>query len=170
MSSEVEPNMTETTRQSLLLFECADQRCALRLSDVQEVIAVPALSTPLGTPRILDGFFTLEGQPVPVIRLALLFEMKLQPPQLHTPLILVKAADGCVALRVTSVLEIADIAEADVQPLLDQQIASGSAMIDGCVVAILDVDRLFHARERAAIKELSEIERERLAALQEVAA
>lgn len=146
---------------SLLMFEVQGQACAIPVESVSQILHLPELSRPAGTPAILDGYLNLQGRPIAVVTLARLFGLEASAPSLYTPLILLRDDLGEYAVRVSSVQDLARVSKLHVRPLLDQHVATGSCLINDRVVSVLTPSALFQAGERERIHELAQIEQKR---------
>src|ERR1700741_5330936 len=74
------------------LFEVGGHSFGLRLDSVSEVVPMAALSRPPSTPAILEGFLNLRGTALPVLRVATLLGLPQDSLDLHTPIVILRAA------------------------------------------------------------------------------
>jgi len=156
----------------IIIFDVGGVDCALRRDAVRELLPLPRLWRPPGTPRPVAGFFNLGGRAVPVIRLDVLFG--LEPPErsseaeLYRHLVMVDGlADSApTALLVDRVHDLAEAAPQQLSPVAAQDTLNGcvEAEIDrpDGLVHLLSVERILFAEERQALAELGRQAQNRL--------
>lgn len=112
---------------TLLVFSEGKMACALAAAEVQEVLFLPELSHPPGMPSMLEGIMTLDGEAVPVIRVAILLGLEGAALDVYTPVMVLK--DAKAALIVERVDDIFTPAKADLV------LADEGQSFNGCVMA-----------------------------------
>lgn len=156
----------------VIVFRAAGFTCAIRSSQVSELILMPELSRVAGQPAFLDGFFNLRGATIPVAALHTLLEKEAPAPGLYTPLIVLSASGRPLALRVDSVDELAVLEESALRPCapLDSfnGCAEGQFEHSGRDIVLLAPERLLLAEEHMSIESLAARARQRLEALEEL--
>jgi purine-binding chemotaxis protein CheW len=155
----------------LLVFRLGPQAYALPLAEVREVIPLAALYAPPLMPALLAGFLNLGGTAVPVVRLDRLFDLpEPPPPGRYTPLLLLRAHEGSLALLVERIDSIVKLADADVLPVAPEQAfndcVTGVATVDAHVVLILSSERLLLEKEQQYLAEVQDREQARLRAVE----
>jgi purine-binding chemotaxis protein CheW len=154
----------------VLSFSVGGTLCALRRSEVRELLPVPSLWKPPVTPRALAGFFNLAGQAVPVIRLGALFGIPFEgdKPDIYNHLMLIERVAGGTpgALLVDRVRDILDISRESVSSVAEAE------TLNGCVEAeirtsegfihLLSLQRILTAHERESLAELGRQAQDRL--------
>jgi purine-binding chemotaxis protein CheW len=156
-----------------VLLRLGEQRYAIPLTAVREVLPLPLLSRPPRMPAILDGFLHLDRIAVAVVNLARLFDLPDAPPALYTPLLLVRGNSKPIALRVEQVLGVVSISQ-DSEVQLDEhwvgnECAEGAAVLGNRVVVLLAPQRILLKQERDCLADLQAAEQQRLDALREAA-
>ena len=151
------------------LFELGGEKFCIRLESISEIVAMAALSRPPSVPSVLDGFLNLGGAALPVLRTARLLGCPDEGPQLHTPLLVVRAGAQLVVLRVSRVLALASVEGAVVA--LDAAntfngCVEGRLVIGGEPVHLLDVKRLLLEQEWKAVAEFEALGARRLSELE----
>lgn len=144
MEADRNDRVSLTSRwQEVLLFELADQRFALPLTDVVELTRACALQALPEAPELVLGVLNLRGQVVPVLDLRRRFrlpELELAPSHFF---VLSRIAGRLVALRVDRLLgtETLDVVPVQASPHLpaDLRHLSGVATVADGVVLIYDV-------------------------------
>ncbi|CAO4166295.1 chemotaxis protein CheW [Methylorubrum populi] len=150
-----------------LLLDIAGTTCALPRAEIREILPLPRLHAPPAAGGPLAGFLNLAGEPVPVIDLAVLFDLRPEPdgedPYRH----LLLARQGSIALLVDRALDLVPIAESDLRPI------EPARSLNGCVVGefphgdrlvhLLSLDRILTLEERARLEALTRQAKTRLA-------
>lgn len=157
--------------QNLLIFRSSGLDCAFPLESVREIVPMATLSTPPGLPSGLAGFLDLRGTAVPIVRLDRLFDLRDQPPGLHTPMIVLRGTLGPIGILVGSVR---GIVKAPAARLLDlppdgtfQACATAVLQIDGEPVHLLSPVALLAANEDRLLADYGAMARARLLHLEE---
>lgn len=161
---------TESSTHQYLIFDVADQSCALRIEDVRSVVFMAELVRPPSTFSALAGFMNLGGKALPVLHLTRLLGLPDQTPTLYTPVIVLGGADAPFALLAQSVRRLISLPDSAFVPLPHQHVADRALTIDSRIVAILAPQRLLLEEERRRLAELQESQQRRLSELQEVSA
>ncbi|QEL16616.1 chemotaxis protein CheW [Limnoglobus roseus] len=157
------------TYQPILVFALADQEYGIPVGDVQEVVPMARLAQTPFQPAVLDGFLNLAGVVVPVVRLDRLLGLPGKPPNLYTPLLVLRHGTPRLAVRVDRVDRVLRPAEGDVVPVRPDESFNGCvcgvSRTDGRVVLLLDPGRLLLDKEQQVLAEFQDQEQERLRAL-----
>src|SRR5580698_8646026 len=82
------PKQAAARGENMVLLSIGEQRYAIPLTAVQEILPMPLLSRSPRMPPILDGFMHLGGIAVAVVNLARLFDLPDAASTLYTPLLL----------------------------------------------------------------------------------
>ncbi|WP_447973617.1 chemotaxis protein CheW [Nitrospira sp. Kam-Ns4a] len=101
---------TPSTRLSLVLFVVADRRYALHLAAVEAVVHMVELSPLPRAPAIVLGVINLHGRIVPVLDLPRRLGLASPKPGLTAWLLIARTSRRTVALPVTEVLGVAEVA------------------------------------------------------------
>ncbi len=155
----------------MVVFRIAEQRYAIPLEVVQEIVSIPLLSRPAGMPSILAGYFSLGTDVVAVLRVDRLLGSADRPQSLYTPLIVLRSSSGPLALMVDEVVDTKTIPEGTIVAF--QEAASfngcteGMAVVEGHHVALLAPDRLLLKAEKQRLDEFTAREKSRLCELKE---
>lgn len=158
--------MSSLQRVSLVIFRAAEYTCAIRSSQVAELLLMPEVVGVTGQPGLLDGFFNLRGSIVPVVALHRLFQKAAPDPGLYTPLIVLANRARPLALRVDAVEELAAVEQGDILPCSPQDslndCAEGQFEHGERQVVLLAPERLLLAKESMCLADLAARVRERL--------
>jgi purine-binding chemotaxis protein CheW len=154
-----------------LEFELAEQLYGIPVRDVQEVVAMAQLSGPPDLPAVIAGFLNLEGEAIPVLRLDRMLRLAERPAGMYTPLIVLRAREGRLALMAERVNRIGAVAEAAVLPLPEghtfNDCVEGMVTEGARVLLVLSSARLLLEKEQQCLAELQDREQERLHAMEE---
>jgi len=116
------------------------------------------LARPPGLPPLVEGFLNLRGEVVPVLRLERLFGVAAKPPELHTPILVLRGSGGALAWMVDRVSEVTEIPEARLTPVRGEhcwnECTRAQTRLGDQVVHVLDPDRLLLEAERQRLAEL----------------
>src|SRR6202142_932757 len=118
----------------LVVFHVSGLDCAFPLETVKEIMPMAMLSKPPGMASCLAGFLNLRGNAVAILRLDCLFDLPVQRPGLHTPLIILRSAANPTGVLVASVRLIASVTRAAWLPLPEKHI------FRDCAIASIDVN------------------------------
>jgi purine-binding chemotaxis protein CheW len=125
-------------------FRVGDERFALPVTQVLEVAEVGALAPVPGAPPSVLGVRNLRGQVLPVIDLAAV--LGTARAQEAETLVVTEEAGRRAGFAIDEVTDVAEL-HGPVQET-DSPYLSGSALVQGDLVGIVDVERVFAAVER----------------------
>ena len=149
-----------------VVFRLAEQAYGIPVESVQEIVSLPLLSRPPGLPSMLEGFFSLEGIAVPVLRLGYLFTSTSQPPRLYTPLLIMRNAALPWAVMIDKAEGIVSIAQQMILPVPENsslnESTEGIATVDEKHLILLCPDRILLKSEQRCLANLAALEQQRL--------
>lgn len=150
-------------RLEILVFWLAAQRYALCLPEVKEVHRVVAI-TPLPTgPDVIEGVIDVRGELIPVMDLRKRLGRPEKPVQLSDHLILARADQRSVALRVDAVEGLVELEPGQVQSARefasDAEYLAGIATLPDGLVLISDLHRFLSPGEATALDEALRVRR-----------
>ncbi len=141
-----------------VVFHVAGNACALPAPAVSEILFMAEPMRIAGQPGILEGFMNIRGTAVPAVRIARLFDAPAAEPRIHTPMLLLHAAGGALAIIVESVEELASVAPGDLQPVPQPDSFNGCAQarftLGSRAVTVLSPDRLLLEKEARCVRDL----------------
>lgn len=151
-------------RQSFIIFALDDQRYALSVKSVKNIIRAVQLTYLSEAPDLVLGLLNLSGTFIPVINIREQFELPQKPIRVSDRIIIAEASQYTVAFIADSV---DDVVELDRKPL-DQSVdifpgmekfLAGLSHHNGHTVLIYDINTLFPEQTIKNITdELSQIE------------
>ncbi len=141
----------------IVVCELGGELYGLEISRVYEIIRFqPATAVPQA-PAFVDGVINLRGRIIPVVDLAARFGASRSATTKATRIVVAETAGtrvGLIVDGVTEVLMITDDAVEETPEVVDgadSQLIRGIAKLDGCLVILLELDRLFGASEAALL-------------------
>ncbi|HEX3997932.1 MAG TPA: chemotaxis protein CheW [Pirellulales bacterium] len=166
-------SVASSAGEKMVILSIGQQRYAIPLAAVQEVLPLSVLSRPPRMPLILDGFLHLGETAVAVVNLPRLFNLPDAPTALYTPILLLRGSPPPIALKVDRVLGVVWVSD-DAKMRLDDRdgcngCLQGVAIIDDRVVIILSPQQILLSQETERLADLLADEQRRIDALQEAA-
>ncbi|RJQ55970.1 MAG: hypothetical protein C4521_01220 [Actinobacteria bacterium] len=132
----------------LLVLRLADEWYAVDVAQVREVLHGVEVTRVPCTPSYVLGIVSVRGEIVSVCDVKEALGLGLEPAAGNPPIVIVEIDDVVTGLAADDVAEIVEVPEASVEPALTSvdrfgaEYVSGESMIDGKLVAILNVERL----------------------------
>jgi purine-binding chemotaxis protein CheW len=121
-------------------------------------------------PPLLEGFLNLGGTAVPVLRLDRLFHLTEVSSGLYSMLLIIRAGDHLRGLLVDNVSDIIFVSEKDLLPIREKQAfndcAQAEVAVNGCLVHLLDAERILLEQERNSLAEFQIMAQSRLRELE----
>lgn len=146
---------------TLVIFDCAGARCALRREAVSQIAALPALSRPPNLAPPVAGFVNRGGETLPVLRTGVLLGQAdgsgPDEDSVYSHIIFVRARGEEFGLLVSRVADVRVVPSANILP------AGPTDTLNGCVEGVLDGQPPIHLLVPARL--LLSSERQRLAGL-----
>jgi purine-binding chemotaxis protein CheW len=145
---------TQNSRE-LLAFEFGEQRCAISVASVQEIVRAVTVNPLPDGPSLVRGLINVRGRGVPVIDLGLRFGAPRRPVRARDHFILAWAGSRLLALHAGSSVEILPAASAHSIEVEDPP--AGSGFIAGAVqlpnemLLIYDLDQFLSQAEGLAL-------------------
>lgn len=157
----------------LFVFEVSDDLFGVDLPAVREVLPIPSLSRPPGTPSILQGFLNFGGQAIPVLNTKRLLQLNDTPPAAYSHLVVLKRPETPLAMLVDRAIGTELTAPEAFMPVGQghsfNDCVESDVRIGTQTVHVLSVRRLLLKEEETRISQLKTLEQERLRRLEESA-
>ncbi len=145
----------------LLTFALDEQRFALPMADVQEVVRVAAFARLPKAPPVIEGVLNFRGALVPVLDIRARFGLPPRPVSMTDHLVVAQADKRKVAIRVARA---SDLIEAPAQSIEDVNsvtaksgYVSGVLKLPGEIVLIHDLSTFLSAAEAAELDRSLEV-------------
>jgi purine-binding chemotaxis protein CheW len=152
-------------QQQYLTFLVANEECAISILKVREIIEFETVTTVPKMPRWVRGVINLRGAVVPVVDLAVKFNMEPAPLSKTTCIVIVETRfenqETVVGLIADAVSQVTELSPDDVQPVPDFgtrvniDYLLGMAQAGRKFALLLDVDKLLTTEELHNLSEVS---------------
>ena len=119
---------------------------ALPVENVREIVDAGDISPLPGSSALVLGVRNLRGQVLPIFSLAALFGIATA--ERPARLVVAEAGSKRAGLAIDEVTDVGELPPAS--EAAESEFLSGSALDDGCLVGVIDVDRVFAALEEGA--------------------
>jgi purine-binding chemotaxis protein CheW len=149
-----------------LTFELSGEELAVPVANVREIIRYGKLTHMPMVPDFIEGVINLRGSVVPVINLAEKFGISKSNSDKRTCFIImeIEMKDSSVTMGVVvdKVLQVAEIAESDIEPSptlganIQTRFITGMARTEDGFIVILDISRVLSADEIAVVSDMHE--------------
>ena len=142
----------------ILLCRISGQRYGIALSHVREVLRAIAITPVPGAPRLLEGLINLRGETVPVIDVRARFALPASETDPADHIIVVRAGERLMAIRVDCALEVSSIEFPDAAgsenmvPL--PKYVDGVATLDTGLAVVFDATKFLSWAEEQIVEAL----------------
>lgn len=160
--SNVQPE--NTTEFSLVTFTLGEQVFALQIDSVVQVIPMLKLTLLPQAKDVIEGVINIHGQIVPMLSARRIFGWPTLPPQLNTPILIIRANQQVMGLIVDEMNDVVPFA-ADKIATADQvmpqgkkspAVLKGVAYIGSKSVILIDTDHLLNPTQIHALRQAIE--------------
>jgi len=131
-----------------VVYELANEKYALKISDVYEIIKIKKITVVHNSKPFLEGIINLRGKIVPVINLHKRLEINNYTSTKSTRIVILKSRDemiGVIVDRVNSVTRFSDIqSPPETVAGIDGNYFEGLGITEGGVISILKVDKVLY--------------------------
>lgn len=149
-----------------LIFRLEESLFALAAAEVAEILPLPILERPPGSPAVLAGFANLGGAPLAVIDLGVVLGQPAEPDPQNVYRHILRLREGGAGLLVDRVLDIAAIAETTV-PAEPAESVNGviaaRLTIGGQLAGLIDASALLLEEERLRLADMADAAQARIA-------
>ncbi len=147
-----------------LSFIISDEKFALSIMNVKEIIEYCELTRVPMVPEFISGAINLRGAVVPVINLSKKFGLQLTPVNRRTCVIIIEAElegeNTVIGVLVDKVLEVLNIDSADIEPaprigsMIRTDFISGMGKVDDQFIIILAMEKVLTDEEISVLGNL----------------
>ncbi|MHC4563130.1 MAG: chemotaxis protein CheW [Planctomycetota bacterium] len=144
-----------------LTFALADEEYGLEILKVREIISMCDVTAIPKTPEYVKGVINLRGKVIPIIDLRLKFGLSEAERTEETCIIVVNVSEMDMGVIVDKVLEVLDIAAADIEEApafggsVDTTFILGMAKAEGQVTTLLEIEKAMGASDIAEVAGLA---------------
>ncbi len=140
--------------EQLVVFHLGNEEYAVSIAQAKEIIRYNGATRLPDTPAYLEGIINLRGKVIPVVDLAKQFGL-VRDRRDNAQAVIVEAAGREVGVVVDMVSEVLRIDAAAIEPAQAVRHAGefmrGIGKLDGRLLIILDLDKLFNAEEQTRL-------------------
>ena len=136
----------------LVSFQLGDEVFAIDILGVQEIIRMLEITQVPNAPHYVEGVVNLRGKVIPIINLRTRFGLPGAVPTKDTRIVVVEVAHMILGFIVDSVEEVIRLPEGCIEapPLTGrggaEECHKGVGRVNGCLVLLLNLERLFSHR------------------------
>ena len=136
------PAATMPSEQQLVVFSLKDERYALPITSVREIIRYRPPRTIVAINPLIEGVISLRGHVLPVCDLSCRVGQRIEIAE-GTKILIVEAGDAVIGLLVDAVDEVMTISADQIEPMpvSDTDLGEQIAKIDDRLVVLIDPDR-----------------------------
>jgi purine-binding chemotaxis protein CheW len=140
---------------NVVVFDIAEYRIGLPMHQVQEMVALPAITPVPKAPSIVEGVVDVRGVVIPVLDIRRRFGLAPRPLTLDQHLIIARTAARAVALRVDRAVEIIavvdDLVESPAGIVPGLEYVAGIARLPDGLLIVHDLDSFLSVEESRAL-------------------
>jgi len=171
MNALLDPSSTSAAKLDLsgkyLTFVLGNESYGIPVLKIREIISMLHITPVPQMPSYVKGVINLRGKVIPVIDLRVKFSLQNEEVTDSTCIVVVQVAVGSgdtkqIGLIVDAVEEVANIAQADIEPAPDfggtveVSYILGMAKVKGAVKSLLDIDKVIAADTIARLDSLAD--------------
>ncbi len=146
----------------LVSFDLGTEEFGVDIGVVQEIVRMPEITRVPGSPDYAEGVVNLRGKIIPVVDLRKRFHMAETEATKNTRIIVATVEGRTVGMIVDGVSEVIRISSDLVEPppemvatSLDASYLKGLARLEGRLLILLELDRVFGAQEARSLAGIS---------------
>lgn len=140
--------MEELLDMQYIAYELANEKYALKISDVYEIIRMQQISPTHNSKFFLEGVINLRGKVIPVVNLHKRFKLTEHAPTKETRIVVIKSREEMIGIIVDKVDQV--IKFDDIQPTpnvvsgIDGEYFEGIGITEMGVISLLKIDVVLH--------------------------
>lgn len=152
------------TQIQLVTFQISDELYGIDIMDVKEIVRVQEIRPIPNSPLYVEGLFNLRGEIIPIISLHKRFHLKKaqlgEDEELLSGFIIIDIDGMKLGVIIDKVERVVSISPDDIQPPPQMLSGIGAQYIQGVVnregkyLILLDIQKLFSAKELSKIDEM----------------
>ena len=140
-----------------LTFNLGEELYGVDILKVQEIKGYTKFTKIPNTPDYIKGVLNLRGTIVPIVDLRMKFGMGVMEPSSFTVVVVVNVRNRVMGFLVDAVSDVLDLNAKDIQPppelgsLVDITFVAGIGNSNGCLVTLLNIDRVLTDEEAVEV-------------------
>ena len=158
-------NSGQAQQKHFLTFELVNQKYALPLEAIMQIIPIVAITSIQQFDPLILGIINVRGMLVPVIDMQKLLNFPKTELHLHTPILLVNYQGHTLGLIVKAVNDILTVTESEIinpknilpQELLGENILQGLITGETGTIIVLSGNHLFTARQKNIVEQATHL-------------
>jgi purine-binding chemotaxis protein CheW len=150
----------------LVSFSLGDELFGVDILKVQEINRMVEITGVPRTPEFVEGVINLRGKVIPIIDLRKRFALRLKERDKDTRIIVVDINGSIMGMIVDAVSEVLRLSASTVEPApeiatsIDSQYIRGVAKLEGRLLILLDLSRIFSDNEQMILSSIEQQEQE----------
>jgi len=148
----------------LVTFQLSEELYGIDIMDVKEIVRIQEIRAIPNAPIYVEGLYNLRGEIIPIINLHKRFHLKKatlgEDEELLSGFIIIEVAGQKLGVIIDKIERVTPIEACEIQPPPQMLSGIGTEYIQGVVnqkngyLIILDIQRLFNAKELQKIEDL----------------
>lgn len=145
----------------LVICQLSNEEFGIEISKVQEIIRIPDITSLPQAPCYIEGIINLRGSIIPVINLALRFNLPREDLDERSRIMVVEIDNMVAGIVVDAVTEVMRISTEDIDPApeiiaskVSERYIQGVGKIDKRLLILLDIDKVFTEEQKMNISRL----------------
>lgn len=145
----------------LVICQLSNEEFGIEISKVQEIIRIPDITSLPQAPCYIEGIINLRGSIIPVINLALRFNLPREELDERSRIMVVEIDNMVAGIVVDAVTEVMRISTEDIDPApeiiaskVSERYIQGVGKIDKRLLILLDIDKVFTEEQKMNINRL----------------
>jgi len=145
----------------LVVFQLAQQTYGIDIASVFEIIRMEKITKVPRTPDFVEGVINLRGKIIPVIDLCKRFGLDYTEATNSSRIIIVDVDGNTIGMIVDAVSEVLSVPAESIEPPpsmihgIDAAYLKGIAILEGRLIILLNLGKIFHDHEINEIEELT---------------
>ena len=156
---------SKVNQKKYLTFFVDDEQYGIDISKIREIIAPMHIAHVPKTPEFLKGVMNLRGSVVPIVDIRLKFGMDEREMDIDTAIIIYETDDASIGFIVDKVEDVLMFDEEHISQAphfgsnIDTSFIESVAEVDGDVIMLLNLEKIFEAEELLDISQLESNEK-----------
>jgi purine-binding chemotaxis protein CheW len=154
----------------LVIFKTGNEHYGVDIAAVESIIKVQDITSVPRAPEFVEGITNLRGTVLPVIDLRKRFGLAATESTKDTRIVVIEMNGSVVGMIVDAVTEVLRISPEAIEPpsplvtTIDSAFITGIAKVDGRLVILLDLSKVFSMHEKIDLQNLQQHQQELIAA------
>ena len=148
----------------LVIFKLDNEHYGVDIAAVESIIKIQDITSVPRAPEFMEGVTNLRGTVLPVIDLRRRFGLAAEESTRDTRIVVIEMNGGVVGMIVDAVTEVLRIPQEAIEPpsplvtTIDSAFITGIAKVDGRLVILLDLSKMFSVQEKTDLHNLQQVQ------------